>query len=354
MTQNDASVVVENLTKRFGSFTAVDRISFAARRGEIFGFLGPNGAGKSTTIRILCGLLRPTSGSALVAGIDVAASPGGGAPADRLHVAKVFALQRPARHRKPAVLCRVVQRARPRPAGPPGVGAAHGRTRGARAIPHARAGRRLEATPGSGLRGAAPAAHRLSRRADLGRRSRLAPEVLGFDPPDGRRGRHGVRHHALHGRSGILQPPGPDRSRAHRSDGHSHGTEEPLHERPAPAGRVRTAGAGPGSAAGNSRCPRCRGLRKQPARRRRRCPGCPAQSPGVPRGHGTCAWDGWSRFRPASKTSSSRSPQRAKPDWRKPHEWAPHPGHDAQGSDSDPARSLEPDDHHRHAASSSS
>ena len=75
MIQNDASVVVENLTKRFGSFTAVDRISFAARRGEIFGFLGPNGAGKSTTIRILCGLLRPTSGKALVAGIDVAAAP---------------------------------------------------------------------------------------------------------------------------------------------------------------------------------------------------------------------------------------------------------------------------------------
>ena len=75
MGQNDTSVVVENLTKRFGSFTAVDRISFAARRGEIFGFLGPNGAGKSTTIRILCGLLRPTSGKALVAGIDVAAAP---------------------------------------------------------------------------------------------------------------------------------------------------------------------------------------------------------------------------------------------------------------------------------------
>ena len=68
-------MVVENLTKRFGTFVAVDRISFEARRGEIFGFLGPNGAGKSTTIRILCGLLRPTSGRALVAGIDVAADP---------------------------------------------------------------------------------------------------------------------------------------------------------------------------------------------------------------------------------------------------------------------------------------
>jgi ABC-2 type transport system ATP-binding protein len=75
MIRNDPSVVVENLTKRFGSFTAVDRVNFEAHRGEIFGFLGPNGAGKSTTIRILCGLLRPTSGRALVAGVDVAASP---------------------------------------------------------------------------------------------------------------------------------------------------------------------------------------------------------------------------------------------------------------------------------------
>ena len=62
MNENDASVVVENLTKRFGDFVAVNNISFQAQRGEIFGFLGPNGAGKSTTIRILCGLLRPTPG----------------------------------------------------------------------------------------------------------------------------------------------------------------------------------------------------------------------------------------------------------------------------------------------------
>ena len=72
---NGYSVSVEQLTKRFGDFTAVDAISLAARRGEIFGFLGPNGAGKSTTIRILCGLLRPTSGRATVAGLDVATQP---------------------------------------------------------------------------------------------------------------------------------------------------------------------------------------------------------------------------------------------------------------------------------------
>jgi len=75
MTQKEPSVVVENLTKSFGKFVAVDNISFQAHPGEIFGFLGPNGAGKSTTIRILCGLLRPTSGRARVAGIDVAIEP---------------------------------------------------------------------------------------------------------------------------------------------------------------------------------------------------------------------------------------------------------------------------------------
>jgi ABC-2 type transport system ATP-binding protein len=72
---DEVSVAVEDLVKRFGSFTAVDHISFAARKGEFFGFLGPNGSGKSTTIRILCGLLRPTSGHARVAGLDVAAKP---------------------------------------------------------------------------------------------------------------------------------------------------------------------------------------------------------------------------------------------------------------------------------------
>jgi len=75
MSELENSVVVENLTKRFGAFVAVDRISFTARRGEIFGFLGPNGAGKSTTIRVLCGLLQPTAGYVSVAGIDVAAHP---------------------------------------------------------------------------------------------------------------------------------------------------------------------------------------------------------------------------------------------------------------------------------------
>src|SRR5437867_3362179 len=69
------AVTVDNLLKTFGSFIAVDHVSFEVSKGEIFGFLGPNGAGKSTTIRILCGLLAPTSGRATVGGFDVATQP---------------------------------------------------------------------------------------------------------------------------------------------------------------------------------------------------------------------------------------------------------------------------------------
>jgi len=70
--EREVTVFARELTKVFGSFTAVDRVSFDVYRGEIFGFLGPNGAGKTTTIRILCGLLTPTSGTAMVGGWDVA------------------------------------------------------------------------------------------------------------------------------------------------------------------------------------------------------------------------------------------------------------------------------------------
>jgi ABC-2 type transport system ATP-binding protein len=70
-TREQPTVVVEELTRRFGAFTAVDRVSFTARRGEVFGFLGPNGAGKTTTIKMLTGLLLPTSGRGSVAGFDL-------------------------------------------------------------------------------------------------------------------------------------------------------------------------------------------------------------------------------------------------------------------------------------------
>lgn len=71
MSENQIAVEVENLVKKFGDFTAVDDISFQIRKGEVFGFLGPNGAGKTTTIKMLCGLLTPTSGKGRVGEYDV-------------------------------------------------------------------------------------------------------------------------------------------------------------------------------------------------------------------------------------------------------------------------------------------
>jgi ABC-2 type transport system ATP-binding protein len=72
---DELAIQVTDLSKRFGRFVAVDQVSFQVRRGEVFGFLGPNGSGKSTTIRMLCGILMPTGGSAQVAGFDVARDP---------------------------------------------------------------------------------------------------------------------------------------------------------------------------------------------------------------------------------------------------------------------------------------
>ncbi len=68
----EKAIAVENLTKRFGDFTAVNSISFDVKEGEIFGFLGANGAGKTTAMRMLCGLSKPTSGKGTVAGFDIA------------------------------------------------------------------------------------------------------------------------------------------------------------------------------------------------------------------------------------------------------------------------------------------
>jgi ABC-2 type transport system ATP-binding protein len=73
---NDAAISTRDLVREFAEFIAVDRVDLDVRRGEIYGFLGPNGAGKSTTVRMLCTLLAPTSGSATVAGYDVVSQPG--------------------------------------------------------------------------------------------------------------------------------------------------------------------------------------------------------------------------------------------------------------------------------------
>jgi ABC-2 type transport system ATP-binding protein len=72
---DEIAVEIDDLVKTFGSFVAVDHVSMKVRKGEIFGFLGPNGAGKSTTIRMLCGLLTPTTGRATVNGFDIATQP---------------------------------------------------------------------------------------------------------------------------------------------------------------------------------------------------------------------------------------------------------------------------------------
>lgn len=73
--KDNFAISVRNLTKRFGTFTAVDHISFDVAKGEIFGFLGANGAGKTTAMRMLCGLSRPSEGDGLVAGCDINSQP---------------------------------------------------------------------------------------------------------------------------------------------------------------------------------------------------------------------------------------------------------------------------------------
>jgi ABC-2 type transport system ATP-binding protein len=87
----DTAIRARELTRKFGDFTAVDAVTFEVEEGEIFGFLGPNGAGKTTTIKMLIGLLPPTSGEATVAGLDVAT--GGGALRERIgYMSQLFSL----------------------------------------------------------------------------------------------------------------------------------------------------------------------------------------------------------------------------------------------------------------------
>jgi ABC-2 type transport system ATP-binding protein len=74
-TVTDAAITARGLTRRFGALTAVDHVDLEVPRGRIYGFLGPNGSGKSTTLRMLCGLLRPSAGGATVLGFDVTRAP---------------------------------------------------------------------------------------------------------------------------------------------------------------------------------------------------------------------------------------------------------------------------------------
>ena len=88
----EPAIVVKNLSRHFGTFKAVDNISFEVQRGEIFGFLGPNGAGKSTTIRMLNGLLLPTSGEGRVGGLRHHPGKRPDQEAHRLHVPALLPL----------------------------------------------------------------------------------------------------------------------------------------------------------------------------------------------------------------------------------------------------------------------
>ena len=110
-------VETENLTKKYGKFVALDRLTLSVERGQILGFIGPNGAGKTTTIKILVGLARPTSGTATVAGVDCVAEAAEAQAAGRLHARHVRLLRQHAGRRVPRLLRGGVrhpaQRARP-------------------------------------------------------------------------------------------------------------------------------------------------------------------------------------------------------------------------------------------------
>lgn len=94
-TPGETVIEAKELTKKFGDFAATDHVNFAVKRGEIFGLLGPNGAGKSTTFKMMCGLLVPTSGQALVLGMDLKESSGKARQHLGYMAQKFFALRQP-------------------------------------------------------------------------------------------------------------------------------------------------------------------------------------------------------------------------------------------------------------------
>ncbi len=102
------AIQVENLTRRFGDFVAVDHVSFEVQPGEIMGYLGPNGCGKTTTIRMLLGLLQPDEGQASVLGFDIRPPIRADPRPLRVYVAEVCHLRRPDGVGEPALLRRGV------------------------------------------------------------------------------------------------------------------------------------------------------------------------------------------------------------------------------------------------------
>ena len=186
-TSNPEIVSVKDLEKRFGDFTAVDRVSFSIDRGEIFGFLGPNGAGKSTTIRMLCGIITPSSGSGQVAGYDVVRQ------SESIkqtigYMSQKFSLYEdltPVENIRfylgiysvPEKPVGRAHRLGPRP-GPPG---------GGEGPAHPRASARVASAPGARLRASSPAGDPFSGRAHLRRRPHHAEALLGIHRQAGQR-----------------------------------------------------------------------------------------------------------------------------------------------------------------------
>lgn len=164
-----ATVQMQGLSKRFGTFLAVDNLSLTITKGEIVGFIGPNGAGKSTTLRMLCGLLRPSGGSAFVAGYDVARCP----EEVRAHIgymSQKFSLYSDLTVRKSAFLRGDVSRS------PPGNELANGagdsdRWPEGREDARRNIGWRLEAALGTRLCHSTSPASPVSRRANVRRRA---------------------------------------------------------------------------------------------------------------------------------------------------------------------------------------
>ncbi|MCK7520327.1 MAG: ABC transporter ATP-binding protein [Ignavibacteriales bacterium] len=244
---------VRSLTKKFGGFTAVDGVSFEVGRGAIFGFLGANGAGKSTTIRMLCGLLDPTSGTATVGGFDVGREPEKVKTVIGYMSQKFSPLRGPDRRREHPLLRRGLRaagqgRRRPRLPWVLEMAGLEGRERSLTRTLSVR----LEAAPGPRLRRPPRARDRLPRRADGRRRPGLAAALLGAHQRAVRAEGHRLRHHPLPRRGGVLQrhPAHPRRAdRRRRQSARAQGAGHPPSH---PRGRDATGPSTPSESSARS------------------------------------------------------------------------------------------------------
>ncbi len=206
MSEADLVIDVEGLNKRFGKQHVVKDFALQVRAGEIYGFLGPNGSGKTTTIRMLCGLLTPDSGTRDVPGLrrDPPVRPD--QARSGLHDAALLAVGGPHDRREPRLRRAHVRDART-PRRGRAVAAAAGPARAPRSTRWT-ALRGLEAAPGTGRVHVARTAAAAARRTHCRRRPKGAARLLGRDLRARRQRHRGARIHALHGRSGALPPAG--------------------------------------------------------------------------------------------------------------------------------------------------